>query len=107
MVRPGARPEVATMLSREDNRRLALLERQLLEEDPEFCRRMTSGHVRPPLRKRAPLSLILTAILIWTCAIVLAVFMWWIAAAVVAFCGTTVVAVTVYGVFRSRRRDKA
>ena len=52
------------MLSRKDTRRLALLERQLLEEDPEFCRRMTSGHVRPLQRKRAPLSLILTAIVV-------------------------------------------
>jgi len=28
------------MLSKEDNRRLAQLERQLLRDDPEFCARM-------------------------------------------------------------------
>ena len=93
------------MLSREDNRRLAQLERQLLEDDPEFCARMAIGDAPPLRNKRPPLSLILTAIVVWTCAIVLAVFTWWIAAAATAFCGTAVVAVTVYGTLR-RRKDK-
>lgn len=94
------------MLSREDNRRLAQLERQLLEDDPEFCARFTVDESPPLRRKRVPLSLILTTIVVWTCAILLAVFMWWIAAAATAFCGIVVVAVMVYGVIRERRRDK-
>lgn len=91
------------MLSREDNQRLAQLERQLLEDDPEFCARMTSGQAPPLQRKRQPLSLILTAIVAWTCAIVLAVFAWWVAAASAAFCGAALVAVLVCGVIRNRK----
>ncbi|NMO54899.1 DUF3040 domain-containing protein [Actinoplanes sp. TBRC 11911] len=94
------------MLSREDNQRLAQLERQLLEDDPEFCARFTVGELPPLPRKRVPLSLILTAIVVWTCAIVLAVFMWWIAAAATAFCGIVVFAVMIYGVIRERRRHR-
>lgn len=93
------------MLSREDNRRLAQLERQLLEDDPEFCARMTVGQAPPLRRKSPPLPLILAAIMVWTCAIVLAVFSWWIPAAAAALCGTAVVAVTVHGVTR-QRKDK-
>ena len=101
-VRPAARPEVATMLSREDSRRLAQLERQLLRDDPEFCARMTAGHTQVHRRRRPPITLILTAVVAWIAAIVLAVFGWWIAAAAVAFCGAVVVAVTVYRVLRRR-----
>jgi len=90
------------MLSREDSRRLAQLERQLLRDDPEFCARMTAGHTQPHRRRRPPITLILTAVVAWIAAIVLAVFSWWIAAAAAAFCGTTVVAVTVYRVLRHR-----
>jgi hypothetical protein len=94
------------MLNREDNRRLAQLERQLLEDDPEFCARFTVGEI-PPLRpKRVPLSLILTAIVVWTCAIVLAVFTWWVAAATTAFCGTVMVTAMACSAIRERRRDK-
>ena len=32
------------MLSKEDSRRLAQLERQLRRDDPEFCARMAGGH---------------------------------------------------------------
>jgi hypothetical protein len=78
---PGLEREVREMLSKEDNRRLAQLERQLLREDPEFCARMQPGR---PLRKRIPLSLILAAAVVWAAALVLGVLGWWIAAGVAA-----------------------
>lgn len=80
------------MLSREDSRRLAQLERQLRRDDPEFCARMTSGRLEPPRRKRPSLSLILTAVVIWTAALILGVLGWWIAAAAAAFLATLVIA---------------
>lgn len=67
------------MLSKEDNRRLAQLERQLRRDDPDFCTRMAAGAAD---RKRVPLSVVLTAITIWTAALVLAVAGWWIPAAI-------------------------
>ncbi|GAA0516388.1 hypothetical protein Ade02nite_25510 [Paractinoplanes deccanensis] len=79
------------MLSREDSRRLAQLERQLQQDDPEFCARMASGQLDPPRSKRAPLSLILTAVVLWIAAITLGVLGWWIAAVVAAVFATTVV----------------
>ena len=81
------------MLSQEDSRRLALLERQLRREDPDFCARMRGDL---PTRRRAPLALILTMILIWTAAIILAIFGWWGAAAVAAVWGTVIVAALGY-----------
>jgi len=90
------------MLSREDIRRLAQLERQLLRDDPEFCARMTAGHTQAHRRKRPPITLILTAVVGWIAAIVLGVLGWWIAAAAVAVCGAAVAAVTVYRVLRHR-----
>jgi fatty acid desaturase len=69
------------MLSKEDNRRLAQLERQLLREDPDFCARMQPGH---PPSKRVPLSFVLTAAVVWAAALVLAVLGWWVAAAIAA-----------------------
>lgn len=69
------------MLSKEDNRRLAQLERQLLREDPDFCARMQPG--RPP-RKRVPLSFVLTAAVVWAAALVLGAIGWWVAAAIAA-----------------------
>src|SRR4051794_14709168 len=97
------------MLSREDSRRLAQLERQLLRDDPEFCARMGSGQPEMPemlRRKRPPLSLILTAVVAWISAIVLGVFGWWVAAAVAALCATAVVAALVHHLVR-RHPDPA
>jgi len=68
------------MLSKEDSRRLAQLERQLRREDPDFCSRMAGSH---PARRHVPLSLILAATVVWAAALILAVLGWW-AAAVVA-----------------------
>jgi len=93
------------MLSREDNRRLAQLERQLRIDDPEFCARMEGG--RPPgpsWRRRFPISLVLTAVVIWTAAIVLGVVGWYISAAIAALWGTAVVAVLL---IRARRRSRS
>jgi len=80
------------MLSREDSRRLAQLERQLRRDDPEFCARMTSGRLEPVQRGKPSLSLVLTAVVIWTAALILGVLGWWIAAAAAAFFATLVVA---------------
>jgi hypothetical protein len=81
------------MLSKEDSRRLAQLERQLRRDDPDFCARMRGDL---PTRRRSPLSLVLTAIVIWSAALVLAVFGWWGAAAVAAVWGTVIVAALAY-----------
>jgi DUF3040 family protein len=91
------------MLSREDSRRLAQMERQLWHEDPEFCIRMEAGQPDPAPRKRPPLSLILTAAVIWITALILGVVGWWIASAAAALCATAVVAVLAYRLARLRR----
>ena len=62
------------MLSREDSRRLAELERQLRHDDPEFCARIEGAQpLVPSRRKRFPITLILTAAVLWTAAITLGV----------------------------------
>ncbi|WP_306216386.1 DUF3040 domain-containing protein [Actinoplanes sp. RD1] len=79
------------MLSKEDNRRLAQLERQLRRDDPEFCDRMAG---RRSGRRQVPVSLILTATVVWAAALILAVVGWW-AAAVVAAVWAVVVMVAI------------
>ena len=91
------------MLSREDSRRLAQMERQLWHEDPEFCIRMEAGQPDPAPRKRPPLSLILTAAVIWIAALILGVVGWWAASIAAALCATAVVAVLAYRLARLRR----
>jgi hypothetical protein len=81
------------MLSQEDSRRLAQLERQLRREDPDFCARMRGD---APARRRLPISLVLTAVVIWTAALILGIFGWWGAAAVAAVWGTVIVAALGY-----------
>jgi len=91
------------MLSREDSRRLAQMERQLRRDDPEFCARMEGGQPELPDRhKRVPLSIIFTAVVIWIAAIVLAVVGWWIAAAVAALLATVMVTALIYRARRTR-----
>ena len=93
------------MLSREDSRRLAELERQLRSEDPEFCARMEGAKTAvPSRRKRFPITLILTIVVILTAAVVLGVVGWWIPAAIAAFCAVVVAAVMV---IRARRLPKS
>ena len=90
------------MLSSEDSRRLAELERQLHHDDPEFCARM-AGEDRPrPARRQLPLSLILTAFVIWMAAIILGVLGWWVAAAIAALSATVVATAVVYRLTRRR-----
>ena len=81
------------MLSKEDNRRLAQLERQLRRDDPAFCDRMRGDQ---PVRRRMSLSLVLTSVVIWAAALTLAVFGWWGAAAVAGVWGTVIVAALTY-----------
>ena len=81
------------MLSQEDSRRLAQLERQLRREDPDFCARMRGDL---PARRRMPVSLLLTAVVIWAAALILGIFGWWGAAAVAAVWGTVIVAALGY-----------
>jgi CHASE2 domain-containing sensor protein len=92
------------MLSREDNRRLAELERQLRNEDPEFCARMEGAKTAiPSRRKRFPITLILTIVVILAAAAVLGVVGWWIPAAIAALCATMVATAMV---IRARRLSK-
>jgi hypothetical protein len=90
------------MLSREDNRRLAELERQLWRDDPEFCVRMAGSAGKPAPRRGMTLSLILTAVVIWAAAITLGVLGWWIAAGIAALCATAVTSTLVYYMIRDR-----
>jgi hypothetical protein len=90
------------MLSKEDNRRLAQLERQLLRDDPEFCARMHPGGA---VRKRVPISLILTASVVWAAALVLGVLGWWIAAAIAAACAMVIVIALAVRSRPTRRRE--
>lgn len=80
--------KVTKMLSKEDSRRLAQLERHLRREDPDFCARM-AGNVAQ--RKRVPLSVVLAAVVIWAGALVLAVLGWWIPAAVAGLWATVII----------------
>lgn len=91
------------MLSREDSRRLAQMERQLWHEDPEFCIRMEAGQPDAAPPKRPPLSLILTAAVIWITALILGVVGWWAASIAAALCATAVVSVLAYRLARLRR----
>jgi fatty acid desaturase len=81
------------MLSKEDSRRLAQLERQLRRDDPEFCARMRTDR---PARRRVPLTLVFVALTIWISALVLGVLDWWIAAAIAAVCATLIVIIIAY-----------
>jgi hypothetical protein len=91
------------MLSRGDSRRLAQMERRLWQEDPEFCSRMEANQPDPAPRRRPPLSLVLTAVVIWVAALILGVLGWWIAAGAAACCATAVVVVMAYRQVRQRR----
>jgi len=85
------------MLSKEDSRRLAQLERQLRREDPDFCVRMSGGRSH---RRRVPVTLLLAAAVIWVAALIFAVSGWWIPAGVAAICA----AVVLFGAVATRCR---
>ncbi|GIF09400.1 DUF3040 domain-containing protein [Actinoplanes siamensis] len=71
------------MLSKEDSRRLAQLERQLRRDDPDFCARMGGGNFSVPA-PRPPLALFFLAAAIGGTALILGAVGWWIAAVTVA-----------------------
>ena len=81
------------MLSKQDSRRLAQLERQLRRDDPEFCARMAGGALA---RRRVPLAVVLAAIVSWSGALVLAVVGWWIPAVIAALSATVIVGALAY-----------
>lgn len=89
------------MLSSEDSRRLAQLERQIRRDDPEFYERMT-GAGEDRRQGRRPLLLIVVAAVIWPTAILLGIFGLWIPAAIAALCATVLVAVVTYRLLRRR-----
>ncbi|MFG1607517.1 DUF3040 domain-containing protein [Actinoplanes sp. NPDC049265] len=91
------------MLSREDNRRLAQLERQLLRDDPEFCERMSVG--RRPIRRRVPVSVVLVAVAVWMAALILAVSGWWLGSAIATTCAIVIVASLTFRTRRLRAGD--
>jgi uncharacterized membrane protein YphA (DoxX/SURF4 family) len=90
------------MLSREDSRRLAQLERQLQRDDPEFCARMAGGQPKPGPRHRTPLTLITATTVLWLAAIVLGVFTWWIPAVLSALLATATATALAHRLLRGR-----
>jgi len=93
------------MLSREDSRRLAELERQLRREDPEFCARLEGAQpLIPSPRKRFPITLLLTAAVLWITAITLGVLTWWSPAAITAACAVTISTAVILRARRVARR---
>jgi hypothetical protein len=87
------------MLSREDSRRLAQLERQLRQEDPEFCVRMSE--IGRPARARPPIAMVFVAVIVWIAALIFGVAGWWVPAAGAAIWATAIVC---WLVFRSTPR---
>jgi Flp pilus assembly protein TadB len=85
----GPDRKVADMLSKEDNRRLAQLERQLRRQDPEFCARMLSGG--HPTRGRRPVALAIIGVTVWIATLVFSVVGWWLVAAACALWATLIV----------------
>jgi fatty acid desaturase len=81
------------MLSKEDSRRLAQLERQLRRDDPEFCARMAGG---VPERRRVPVSVAVAAAVIWVTALILAMAGWWVAAAITGLWATVIICALAY-----------
>jgi fatty acid desaturase len=65
------------MLSQDDRRRLAELERRLLVEDPDFVARMTG---RTPRRRSVRIVPLLACCLAWGSAAALMISGWWVAA---------------------------
>lgn len=89
------------MLSKEDTRRLAALERQLRRDDPDFCARMGGGNFSVSSTSRPPLPLFIVAAVITGTALVLSAVGWWIAASIV---GAWAVITTSAAVYRVRRQ---
>ena len=94
------------MLSKEDTRRLAQLERQLRRDDPDFCARMGGGNFSVSSTGRPPLPLFILAAVITVAAVVLGVVGWWIATSIVATWAVITLSAAVYRL-RRQRADQA
>jgi len=90
------------MLSKEDNRRLAALERQLWRDDPDFCARMGGGNFSVSSTARPASPLFVIAAVITAVAVVLGVVGWWIAASIVAAWAVITAAAAVHRLRRQR-----
>jgi hypothetical protein len=101
MLTGAADRKVAKMLSKEDSRRLAQLERQLRRDDPDFCARMGGGNFSVPT-PRPPLALFIVAAVIAVAAIILGALGWWIAAVIVALWGAATAATATYRLHKFR-----
>ncbi len=96
-------PEGNHMLSKEDNRRLAQLERQLQRDDPDFCARMGGGNFSVSTATARPaLPLFVLAALIILVAAALGTVGWWIASGVTATWAAVTLAAATYRSWRSR-----
>ncbi len=91
------------MLSRQDSRRLAQLERQLWHDDPEFCIRMETSQPDRAPSKRPSLWLMVAAPLAWITALIMGVFGWWTACIAASCFATAAVAGLAYQLVRLRR----
>ncbi|MFI1993139.1 DUF3040 domain-containing protein [Actinoplanes sp. NPDC020271] len=91
------------MLSKEDSRRLAQLERQLRRDDPDFCARMGGGNFSVPT-PRPPLALFFVAAAIAVAAILVAAAGWWIAGVIVAVWSVVTAIAAGYRLRRFRSR---
>ena len=89
------------MLSKEDSRRLAQLERRLQRDDPEFCARMGGGNYSVPTRRRRPVALIFTAVMVTVAAVVCGLLGWWVAATVTGLWAAATVAGVVHRIRQS------
>jgi Flp pilus assembly protein TadB len=86
------------MLSQDDRRHLAELERRLRAEDPEFVARMSGRRPRPK-----PIAMIVVCALVWLVVAVAAFAGWWPAASVLA--GMAVLSTGALG-YAARRHDQ-
>ena len=68
------------MLSQDDRRQLAELERRLRAEDPDFVARMT-GRRRP---RRTPVLMIVLCVTVWLAMLGSAIAGWWPATSIIA-----------------------
>lgn len=89
------------MLSKEDTRRLAQLERQLQRDDPDFCARMGGGNFSISPTGRPALPLVILTVVITAAAVVFGVVGWWMAASVTAAWAAVTLAAAI---FRWRRQ---
>ncbi|WP_328464792.1 DUF3040 domain-containing protein [Actinoplanes sp. NBC_00393] len=94
------------MLSKEDNRRLAQLERQLQRDDPDFCARMGGGNFSVSTTTRPALPLFITAAVIAVAAVLLGLAGWWIAAGVVAVWAAVTTTAAGFRIRKARNRPR-